>query len=278
MKMLGATAVVASAVSALAVLIPGVAQPHTARAASSPECVVHSLPSFVESASSSSVADIVEVGCELAHAGQTVELSAKELYGKCLHRLKWSSPYPYAPVSGSSFKVKLDEFGNATAALWGGPSCAAGESLVSAHLESAPFTTFATSFTVQAPRETPQGVYATPSTQVEDSTHSSTATIVQVEVSPLIASGDVTITAPALPRRCTAAPHVTWVGPDAKALAKEKESVSKLKLDQVGNAFVVILSGPSCASGPSLIVATTEEAPYESFTTDFTIEVPRVVG
>ena len=89
--------------------------------------------------------------------------------------------FPYAPLPGPSFSVKLDGDGNATAVLWGGPSCAPGESLVSAHLEGPPYTTFTTDFMILPPAPSKPGVTAMPSSEIEDSVFSSVATIVEVE-------------------------------------------------------------------------------------------------
>ena len=128
-------------------------------------CVINSLPSFMdqgEFSKSSSIADIVEVECEPVYAEHTIRFSSAELYSRCQHHLSWSLPYPYAPQSGSSFPVTLDNDGNATAVISGGPSCAAGESLISAHMEQAPYLTVTTPFVVLPPRTSPPGVYALP--------------------------------------------------------------------------------------------------------------------
>src|SRR2546430_13682114 len=59
---------------------------------------------------------------------QTVTISARQLYTACQQKLSWSAPFPLNFVEGPTFTVTLDNDGNATAALWGGPSCAAGRS------------------------------------------------------------------------------------------------------------------------------------------------------
>ncbi len=100
-----------------------------------------------EFANASSVADIIEVECEEVYAEKTVEISANELYSRCDQKLYWRTPYGHTEVpftTGPNFKVTLDNDGNATAIVIGGPSCAAGESLIAAHLEVAPFTTTTT--------------------------------------------------------------------------------------------------------------------------------------
>ena len=42
-----------------------------------------------------------------------------------------------------------------------------------------------------------------------------------------------------------------------------------------GNAFAVLFGNYSCASGSSMIEASLENAPYTTYTTDFTIEPPQ---
>jgi hypothetical protein len=268
-------------VSALA---PAAAQARVARGAHiagafpSAACKVRAMPpAFIaqgEFASASSVADIVQVSCNPEFAGQAVKISAQELYSRCQHHVSWSLPYPYKPEAGPSFEVTLDGAGNAAAVVWGGPSCAPGESLVSAHLEEAPYTTVTTSFTVLPGAESEPGVTATAANFTEDNVTSSVATIVQVEFPSVYAERFVDISAEQLYSRCQIKPHLIWVGPDDKVLAASAEGVTKVKLDNSGNAFVVLLGGASCAAGTSEIEASLEQAPYTTYTTTFTIEPP----
>ena len=53
------------------------------------------------------------------------------------------------------------------------------------------------------------------------------------------------------------------------------EEITGLKLDNDGNAFVVVFGSASCAAGTSLIEASLENAPYTTCTTTFTVEPPR---
>ena len=48
-----------------------------------------------------------------------------------------------------------------------------------------------------------------------------------------------------------------------------------MKLDNDGNAFVVLFGSQSCAAGSSMIEASLENAPYTTYTTEFEIEPPR---
>jgi len=274
----------ALAIGIIAAFSPSVAQARSAHLRhssvgepTSGSCIIQTLPpSFVdqgEFGASSSVADVVRVSCEPVLAGQSVKLSSQQLFNRCKGGLSWSAPFPYAPVPGPSFSVKLDGDGNATAVLWGGPSCAPGESLVSAHLEAPPYTTFTTDFMILPPAPSKPGVTAMPSSEVEDSVFSSVATIIEVEFPPVYAERRVNISAEQLFARCMIPPSLVWVGADDKVLASGTEDV-ETTLDNDGNAFVVVLGGGSCASGDSLIEASLTEAPFTTYTTEFPIEPP----
>jgi hypothetical protein len=246
---------------------------------------VRSLPSFIaqgEFGRASSVADIVEVECESIYAEHFVKISSQELYNSCADKLTWYVMEKGYSSGPSVSKVQLDDDGNATVAVWGGPSCASiTESLISAHLEEAPYETFTTAFSVLAPKPTKPGVYATPETQVESDILSSAVTVVQVEFPPVYAEKEVNVSDEQLFDSCQLTEPITWVGPEAgEEIAGEPglivggvESV-KLKLDNDGNAFVVLFGYDSCAAGPSEIDASLEVAPYTTYTTTFTIKPP----
>jgi hypothetical protein len=249
-------------------------------------CLVRSLPSFIaqgEFGRASSVADIIEVECESVYAEHFVKVSSQELFNSCADKLSWFSiGQGGGLVKGASIsKVPLDDDGNATIVVWGGPSCASiTESLISAHLEEAPYETFTTAFSVMAPKPTTPSVKATPETQVENDTFSSVATIIQVEFPTVDAEQEVHINAEQLFSRCLVAPHLVWIGPDEgetigaeKGLLEAAETV-KVKLDNDGNAFVVAIGAFSCASGPSEIEASLEVAPYTTYKADFTVKPP----
>jgi len=251
---------------------------------SSPEtCVVHTLPSSFmdqgEFGTASSVADVIEVECEEVYAEKYVRISANELYSRCDKKLYWTIPTRpfYFEESSPSFSVELDNDGNATAVVLGGPSCAAGESLVSAHLEAPPFTTVTTSFTVLPPRVTEPGVFATPESKVEGEVFSDVATIVQVEFPPVFAEEPVYIDAAQLFARCHQDYRLDWVvmTPHVPEVQDTLSESTTVYLDNDGNAFVVLFGNYSCAAGPSLIEASLENAPYTTYTTTFTVEPPR---
>ncbi len=266
--------------AALVVLV-SLTQAGTASALTpSAPCSLATVSSFVASGEfgeASSIADVLEVQCEKVYSGVPVRITANPLYFRCQRKLVWSAPTPYTPVSGSGYTVKLDGNGRALAVVWGGPGCAAGESLISAHMEVAPYATVTTEFTIQGPMATPEGVFAlTPngkSSEVESSTSSSVAAIVDVEFPPVNAEQPVHISAEGLFSQCHS--KLRWVGADAKEIANEVASVSGVKLDDDGNAFVVVLGGPSCAAAAGEIVAFLETAPLTRKTTTFTVLPPQ---
>jgi len=186
------------------------------------------------------------------------------------------------PSSSPSHTVRLDNDGNATVVLLGGPSCAAGESLITAHMESAPYLSATTAFTVLPPRDGEPGVTATPSVKVEGEVYSDVATIIQVTFPPVFAEQRVNINAAQLFARCRHAPRLVWLSMSQTGVhdgnggivSEAEREETTVTLDDDGNAFVVLLGGASCAAGTSLIEASLEEAPYTTYTTTFTVEAP----
>jgi hypothetical protein len=262
------------------------AKPRVVGTTTAPEtCVVNSLPSFMdqgEFGASSSIADVIEVECEEVYAEKYVRISANELYSRCDGRLYWRTPYEnseseWVPSSDPSFSVQLDNDGNATAVVIGGPSCAAGESLIAAHLESPPYTTVTTGFTVLPPKPTKPGVYVTPETKIEGEEASDVATIVQVEFEPVFAEEPVNVNGSQLTSRCKNWPHTEAIvmGPEGYPETEQDLEEGTLYLDNDGNAFAVVIGNSSCASGDTLIEASLENAPYTTYTAHFTIEPPQ---
>jgi len=245
-------------------------------------CIVAAMPSSFmdqgEFGAASSIADVVEVECESVYAEKTVTISDEELYSQCDKRLYWATPSAYDDkVTGPSTKVELDNDGNATVVLFGGPSCAAASTLMSAHLDVAPYTTTVTAFEVLPPRPTPPGVSASPEKKIEGEFESDVATIIQVEFPPVFAEEPVNINAAQLYSRCHISPRTFFVGMEEdgpRVLAYETEELVGLKLDNDGNAFVVLFGTASCASGPVMIEASLEEAPYTTYTSEFEVLPP----
>ena len=250
----------------------------SAVAAANGTCVVHSLSSFTaqgEFGTTATVADIIEVECnpEIYGTGSKVKITANQLFTRCGGKLTWFVPNPFKKVTGKGVSVQVDADGNATVAVLAGPGCSVGESLITAHMEEEPFESFTTSFHVLPPHNTVPGVFALPASQVEDANSSAVATIIETE----FAGGSekfVHIGSEELFRRCRVAPHLHWVAMNGRELTNVAE-VTKVQLDNNGNAFVIAIGDASCAEGPSLIEADLESKPFTTFSTTFTVEAPR---
>ena len=183
-------------------------------------------------------------------------------------------PNPFTELSEArGITLRLDADGNATVALRAGPECAAGESLVTAHMEEEPFESFTTSFSVLPPVTTTPGVFALPASQVEDSSSSGVVTIIETEFANS-SEKLVHIASEEFFHRCQVAPHLRWVRMDGTREDNVAE-VNGVQLDNDGNAFVIVIGDASCAEGPSLIEADLLSKPFTTFMTNFTVEAPR---
>jgi hypothetical protein len=199
-------------------LMAGSASAHGSAAAQAAEgstCAVHSLPSFVaqgEFSLQATAADVIEVECNpfLYGTGSKVTVIASQLYSRCNGDITWYIPNPYDTTDGRSVELTLDADGNATVALIAGPKCQAGESLVSVHQDEGEFNSYTTSFTVLPPNDTPLGVTAMPSHQVEDAESSAVATIIETEF-PGSAESYVRVGSEELYRRCGVDPKLHWI-------------------------------------------------------------------
>jgi hypothetical protein len=249
------------------------AVPDSLAQSQTPACVVSASPyTFIESGLSpqpSSVAYIVTVECKPTYSEQSVEIYAPQLSNACQGLLKW---YNVTSLINGDATVTLDDDGNATVIVLGGPSCTAGRDLIEADLAVAPYTTATTVVQIAPPVDTLPGVSALPASEVEDATTSSAATIFYVEFPSVYAGREVEIGDAELHDSC--AGHITWILPNSTTLEYGKSVTTTL--DDNGNAFVVALAGPSCAPETSLVQADLVGPPYTTFTTQFTVLSPRV--
>ena len=115
--------------------------------------------------------------------------------------------------------------------------------------------------------DTPLGVTAMPSHQVEDAETSSVMTIIEVEF-PGQAEKKVRIGSEELYRRCGVNEGLLWLHADINASeGPEIYGESAVKLDNNGNGFVIAFGYASCRPGSSLIEADLEEEPFTTVTT-----------
>jgi hypothetical protein len=225
-----------------------------------------------EGATTSSIADVLEVSCNPVYSEEYVTLNAEQLSLGCQNTLSWDQP-GYPAATGAQYNVFLDDDGNANAVVWGGPSCASRTYTIYASMDSPPHFTTSTTFRVRPPQNTPHGVYAVPAYQVEDSTYSDIATVIEVEYPAYDAGQTVTVKSDELYYSCTS---LLWVGEDEVILAGgEGADSANVTLDNNGNAFVVVL-GEGCAPGTDTITADLGIAPYNGYQTMFKVLSPRV--
>jgi hypothetical protein len=257
--------------TAASVAPAGLARPQT------PTCAVNASPyKFIESGldpQASSVAFVITVECAPTFSEQAVEIRTPQLSNACQGQLMWySATTTAASGHGDTFDVRLDDDGNATAIVLGDPSCAASRDLIEADLTVAPYTTATTQVRIAPPVSIEPGLWAFPASEVEDATTSSVATIFYVEFPSVYAGHEVQISDAELFDSC--AGHITWILPNSTTFKYGKSVTTTL--DNNGNAFVVVLAGPSCASGSTLVQADLVGPPYKTIITQFTVLSPRV--
>jgi hypothetical protein len=126
-----------------------------------PEGVFAAPAVAVEDAHSSSVATVLEA--EFHGAGEEpVRFGASELAARCrvAPRIRWIR-MDGSKLEGTSeiTGISLDNGGNAFVIVLGTSSCAEGTSLIEADLETSPFTTFTTAFTILPPQPTEEPAF-----------------------------------------------------------------------------------------------------------------------
>lgn len=112
--------------------------------------------SEVEDAVSSSAATVVQVEFPPSQAEKFVTIKSNELFARC-QRLLWDAFVGGGPATisfSSEVTVQLDNNGNAFVVVRPQRSCASGTSTITADLNTVPYTTFATNFTILSPRPT----------------------------------------------------------------------------------------------------------------------------
>jgi hypothetical protein len=111
----------------------------------------------VEDAGSSGVGTIIEAEFP-GGSEKLVRIGSEELFARCREdpHVRWIEMDGDEVESETSevTGIRLDNDGNAFVIAIGDSSCAEGTSLIEADLESKPFTTFTTPFTIEAPRPT----------------------------------------------------------------------------------------------------------------------------
>ena len=223
----------------------------------------------------SNVQASIQVETSPSFAGDLVSISSSQLAASCDGTIFYDSFQPGAVYGPNTIEVVLDDDGNATVLVDGGP-CAPGSDVIEADLTVAPYYTALGTLVVDPPVVTTPGVYGYPTysgivttgeVAVGDtpaSGESDVFAIFYVETDPVYAEQDVEISSPELVDRCGGGGEFgsfAGVGPD--------EAV----LDDDGKA-VFFFNGESCAAGPSDVIADVLAGSHPTYTTVFTIVAP----
>jgi uncharacterized repeat protein (TIGR01451 family) len=231
--------------------------------------------------SGSEVHAVIQVETSAAYAGDTVNIDSSQLEEACGGLIEFetlqhgSTVAPHIGVD--SIQVVLDDDGNVTVVVDGG-NCAPGTDVVEADLTVAPFLTATTILNVQPPGVTPEGLFASPASEVEtgdtaDSGDSDIYTVFTVETNPVYAEQTVELSSPQLEDRCITG----WRLEPGSGLAPiDQDSGTTTAtgiLDDDGNATFVF-KGSSCATGPSAVIADVLAGSHPTYVTTFTVEPP----
>jgi hypothetical protein len=113
--------------------------------------------SQVEAGNYSNTVSIFGVEFPPAYSERWVAISDEQLYSHCDGDLFWvvmTSWGPYVVPFAEGTELELDNDGNAFVTVFGGPSCAAGDTELEASLVRAPYTTYGSYYTVLPPEPT----------------------------------------------------------------------------------------------------------------------------
>lgn len=104
------------------------------------------------------------------------------------------------------------------------------------------------------------------------------ADVIEISCNPYVYSTGlpVTVSAYQLWLRCDK--NLKWLNPNNGGHPEftEGSKYEGIKLDADGNANIAVIGGPECSPGESLISMDEEDSPFETFTTSFQVEPPKV--
>jgi hypothetical protein len=247
-----------------------------------PPCDIGAYDTDGNAVDGSQVHAVIQIETSPSYAGDPVHVDSSQLQSACGGNIDFetlqggSTLFPR--TSFNSISVVLDDDGNATLVVDGGP-CAAGSDVVEADLTVAPFITAISTVTVEPPQVTPEGLTAAPANEVETgnsptSGESDVYTVFTVETNAVYAEQPVEISSPQLESRCGEG----WRWEPGTGTTIDQDSgtaVASGILDDDGNATFVF-KGVSCAAGPSAVIADVEAGSHPTYVTTYTVFPPAV--
>jgi hypothetical protein len=264
------------AVAAAAMIVPfaGIATAASAGAASlTPTITVSVTPNPIVEVGDSAVNAVVQVEALPALAGASVNISSIDLTNTCTSVAFNSIAGGLPPTGSNPASVVLDSEGNATVEL-DAAGCVPGTDVIEADVLTVPYKTATTTLTIKGPVDTPPGLTASPSKEVETGTSgvggdSDVYAVFTVETSSVYAEQTVEIQSSELVDRCGVGSE--WVTNDG---VYSDSATALAVLDDNGNATFTFY-GVSCATGKSTVLAEVEAGLHPKYTTTFKVKSPR---
>jgi hypothetical protein len=260
-------------VVAAATIVPlaGIATATSAGAAT-PKILVSVTPNPLIEVGASTVNAVVQVAALPGFAGDSVNISSIDLTNSCASVAFESIAGGIPPTASNPISVVLDNDGNATVEV-NAVGCAPGSDVIEADLVSVPFKTATTTLIVHGPANTPHGVIAYPSKEVETGTsgeggNSDVYAVFYAETGSKYAEQTVEIQSNELVDRCGLGSE--WVTNDGTFT---DSTTAVATLDDNGNATFTFF-GASCAKGTSTVIADVEAGLHPKYMTTFRVKSP----
>jgi hypothetical protein len=262
------------AVAAAVMMLPlaGIATA-TAAGAATPVIKVSVTPNPLTEVAESAVNAVVQVKALPGFAGASVNISSIDLTNTCTSVEFSSIAGGLPPTASNPITVVLDNEGNATVEV-DGVGCAPGTDVIEADLLAVPYKTATTTLTVNGPHNTPAGLIASPSKEVETGTsgeggNSDVYAVFTVETSSRYSEQTVEIQSNELVDRCGGGSE--WV---TNVDTFSDSTTATAVLDDNGNATFTFY-GISCATGTSTVLAQVEAGLHPKYMTTFKVKSPR---
>lgn len=265
------------AVAAAAMIVPlaGIATATSAGAANpmTPKITVSVTPNPLTEVGDSAVDAVVQVEALTSLAGASVNISSIDLTNTCAGVEFQTIAGGLPPAASNPITVVLDNEGNATVEV-DAVGCAPGTDVIEADLLAVPYKTATTSLTVIGPTNTPHGVWASPTKEVETGTsgeggNSDVYAVFTAEAPSKYSEQTVEIQSNELVDRCGQGSE--WVTNDG---VFSDSTTAVATLDDNGNATFVFF-GASCATGTSTVLVDVEAGLHPKYMTTFKIQSPR---
>lgn len=266
---------VAVAAAALVIPLAGIATA-TSAGATTPavtRITVSVTPNPVTEVGASVVNAVVQVEALAGYAGDTVNISSIDLTDTCASVDFETIAGGLPPTASNPISVVLDNEGNATVEV-NGTNCAPGADVIEADFASVPYKTATTTLTVKGPANTPKGLWASPTKEVETGTsgeggNSDVYAVFNVETGSNKAEQTAEIQSDELVDRCGGGSE--WV---TNVDTFPDSTTATATLDDNGNATFVFY-GVSCATGTSTVIAIIEAGLHPKYTATFKVLSPR---